>query len=68
MKENRFQAKLIEELKLIFPDCIVLKNDSNYIQGFPDLTVLYGELWAVLECKKPIRTISTESRILSRSM
>lgn len=52
MNENRFQAKLIEELKLIFPGCIVLKNDPNYIQGFPDLTVLYGQLWAVLECKK----------------
>lgn len=36
----------------MFPGCIVLKNDPNYIQGFPDLTILYKDRWAVLECKK----------------
>jgi hypothetical protein len=31
----------------------VLKNDSGYIQGFPDLTVLYkNHRWALLECKR----------------
>ena len=30
----------------------VLKNDPNYIQGIPDLTVLYKDRWAALECKK----------------
>lgn len=34
------------------PGAIVLKNDARYIQGFPDLTILYGARWAVLECKK----------------
>jgi len=29
-----------------------MKNDPNYIQGIPDLTVLYKERWATLECKK----------------
>ena len=55
MLENKFQAKLIKELKLIFPGCIVMKNDSSYIQGIPDLLVLYKNCWASLECKKSAR-------------
>lgn len=52
MKESVFQAKLIREIKNRFPGAIVLKNDPNYIQGFPDLTVLYKDRWAVLEIKQ----------------
>lgn len=52
MKESVFQAKLIREIKKRFPGAIVLKNDPNYIQGFPDLTVLYKDRWAVLEIKQ----------------
>ena len=51
-KENRFQGEVIKDLKKIFPGCVVLKNDPNYIQGFPDLTVFYNEHWAWLECKR----------------
>lgn len=51
-KENKFQADLIKELKKLFPGCIILKNDANYIQGIPDLTIFYNDSWAVLECKK----------------
>lgn len=51
MKESEFQAKLIKELKKRFPGCVVIKNDPEYIQGFPDLTVFYNNHWAVLECK-----------------
>ena len=51
-KENEFQAELIRTLKEKFPGCMVLKNDPNYIQGIPDLTVFYNDKWAVLECKK----------------
>jgi len=51
-KESGFQAKLIVELKELFPGSVILKNDPNYIQGFPDLTILFEEKWAVLECKK----------------
>ncbi len=50
--ERDFQAKLIEELEKRFKGCIVMKNDPNYIQGIPDLTVLYKDKWAFLECKK----------------
>jgi hypothetical protein len=52
MKESEFQGELIKELKNEFPGCIVLKNDANYIQGIPDLLVLYKDRWAALECKK----------------
>ena len=50
--ERDFQAALIKELKNIFADCIVTKLDSGYIQGIPDLLILYKNKWAVLECKK----------------
>ncbi|MCD7777640.1 MAG: hypothetical protein LUH47_03965 [Clostridiales bacterium] len=52
MTESKFQAGLIKELKNRFRGCIVLKNDSDYIQGIPDLLVLYNDKWASLECKK----------------
>lgn len=52
MLESQFQAGLIDELKDRFPGCIVLKNDSSYIQGIPDLTILYRKKWATLEVKK----------------
>lgn len=50
--ENKFQASLIKELKVIFTDCMVMKLDSSYIQGIPDLLILYKDKWATLECKK----------------
>ena len=52
MLESKFQANLITEIKSMFPGCIVMKNDSSYIQGIPDLLVLYNDKWASLECKK----------------
>lgn len=50
--ERDFQAKLIKELKELFDGCVVMKLDSSYIQGIPDLLVLYEDKWATLECKK----------------
>ena len=55
MLENKFQGQLIKELKEKFPGCMILKNDPNYIQGFPDLTVLYKDKWALLEAKRADR-------------
>lgn len=51
-KESTFQSKLIKELKSIFPGCMILKNDSSYLQGVPDLIILYKDHWAMLECKR----------------
>ena len=50
--ERDFQASLIKEIKSRFQDCIVMKNDSAYIQGIPDLLILYKNKWASLEVKK----------------
>lgn len=52
MLERNFQPDLIKEIKERFPGSIVLKNDPNYIQGFPDLTVFYKDHWALLETKR----------------
>ena len=49
--ESKFQAKLIKELKQMFVGAIVTKVES-YIQGFPDILILYGKQWAMLECKR----------------
>ena len=51
-KESQFQARLIKKLKTLFPGCVVLKNDANYIQGIPDLIILWRNKWAILECKR----------------
>lgn len=50
--ERDFQAKFIKELKNRFDGCLVMKNDSSYIQGIPDLLVLYKDKWAALEIKR----------------
>lgn len=55
MLENRFKTKLIDEIKDMFPGCIVTHLDPNEIQGIPDLLILYGNKWAVLEGKKNAR-------------
>jgi len=52
MLESKFQSDLIKEIKLLFPGCMILKNDPNYLQGIPDLLVLYKNRWAMLECKE----------------
>lgn len=49
--ERRYQAKLIKKIEAMLPGCMILKNDSSYRQGIPDLIVLYGPYWAMLEVK-----------------
>lgn len=48
--ESGFQDKLRDELKELFPGCMVFKMDQ--IQGIPDLLILYKDKWASLENKK----------------
>lgn len=50
--ESKFQKELIDEIKSRYPGCVALKNDSSYIQGFPDWTILHKDKWAVLEVKR----------------
>lgn len=51
MRERDYQAGLIKKLRKLYPGCIIMKNDSGYIQGIPDLTILYKDRWAALEVK-----------------
>ena len=48
--ESGFQDKLRDELKDLFPGCMVFKMDQ--VQGIPDLLILYKDKWASLENKK----------------
>ena len=48
--ESGFQDKLRDELKELFPGCMIFKMDQ--IQGIPDLLILYKNMWATLENKK----------------
>ena len=51
MLERTYQARLIRKLEGMFPGCFILKNDSGYLQGVPDLLILHGRNWAMLEVK-----------------
>lgn len=52
MLERDYQRKLITKLDNLFNGCLILKNDSSYMQGIPDLSVLYKNKFALLEVKK----------------
>lgn len=52
MQERHYQPKLIEKIKAALPGAMVLKGDTRFRQGCPDLIVLYGDKWAALEVKK----------------
>lgn len=51
-RENGYQSELIKRLEILFPDCLVLKNDEQYRPGIPDLTIFYKTHYAILEVKR----------------
>jgi len=51
MRERDYQARLIKKLHRLFPGCVILKNDSEYVQGIPDLLILFKDKWGMLEVK-----------------
>lgn len=51
-RETKYQGELIKRIEKRFPGCFVMKNDEQYRQGTPDLTILYKDKWAVLEVKR----------------
>lgn len=51
MLESKYQAGLIIRLRKRFPGCLILKNDSAYLQGIPDLSIFLGKRWGMLEVK-----------------
>lgn len=51
MLESNYQAYLIKKLNRMFLGCLILKNDTDYMQGVPDLLILFENKWAMLEVK-----------------
>lgn len=53
MLERDYQRVLIPRIKGLRPkgEIDVLKNNSGYRQGIPDLSVFWGPYWAWLEVK-----------------
>jgi hypothetical protein len=58
MTENKYQAKIIKQIEDLFPGCLVVKLDTSYRQGLPDLLVLWRQFWAVLEVKPNRKALS----------
>ena len=52
MLETEYQMYLAQKIRRLLPGSHVLKNDSGFQQGIPDLTILYGDRWAMLEVKR----------------
>lgn len=50
--ESQYKRGLKERIEALFPGCLVLKNDEQMLQGVPDMLVLYGPWYAVLEVKR----------------
>jgi len=51
VRESQYQRRLIDALEQRFPGCVILKNDPEYINGIPDLLILFNDRWAALEVK-----------------
>jgi len=62
MHERDYQAKLIKKFRQVFPGCVILKNDSAYLQGVPDLLILWNDRWAMLEVKASRRFIPSANQ------
>lgn len=51
MTESQYQRYLTRKIGKLIPEAFVLKNDPTHIQGVPDLLILCGNMWAMLEIK-----------------
>lgn len=51
MREAAYQAELVRRIERMFPGCFIMRNDPSITQGIPDLLILYGTTWAMLEVK-----------------
>jgi hypothetical protein len=49
--EREYQSYLIGRIEEMLEGCLILKNDSGYRQGIPDLSIFYGPRWVMLEVK-----------------
>lgn len=51
-RESTYQSGLVKRIKKRFPESIVMKTDATRLQGCPDLLILNGKHWAMLEVKQ----------------
>jgi len=54
--EAQYQRGLIERISKRFPECVVLRNKPDDVQGIPDLLIIHGDRWAMLEVKASYRS------------
>lgn len=52
MLESEFQRKLKKRIKEEIPGSYVIKQDPHQIQGLPDLLIVHGPKYAMLEVKE----------------
>lgn len=50
--ESAYQSYLVTRIEELIPGCFVMKQNPKEIQGIPDLLILFGCVWAMLEVKK----------------
>ena len=50
-RESNFEHALVRRILRIYPGAIILKNDANRLQGFPDRLILFGKAWAAFDTK-----------------
>lgn len=51
MREGKFQTWFREQLEFHFPGSVVVKLDTRYKTGVPDLIMLWEDKWATFEVK-----------------
>lgn len=49
--EATYQRELIKRIERRLPGCVIVKNNPDELQGIPDLLILHGTHWAMLEVK-----------------
>ena len=59
--EREYQSKLIDRIEDMFPGIIVRKHDIQ--QGWPDLLLLHGRHWAMLETKRKRPTSESDFEV-----
>lgn len=49
--ERVYQRELVNKLKVMFPGCFITRSDPQQTQGIPDILILFGDRWFMLEVK-----------------
>ena len=49
--ESGYRLDVVKKVRDLLPGCTILKNDPQFMQGIPDLIILYRDRWGMLEVK-----------------